>query len=83
MSCGLPVVATDVGDTRHIVSPDNGGWIVPGGEPFFSALAQMAGDVSLRRAIGPANRNWAAERYSLTRMLQAYETLYRRAIETG
>jgi glycosyltransferase involved in cell wall biosynthesis len=81
MASGLPVVATDVGDTRFMVSQENAPFIVPPGEAFVRALARMASDAELRRRLGSANRCSAVERFSLQGMLRNYDTLYTQAIQ--
>jgi glycosyltransferase involved in cell wall biosynthesis len=42
------------------------------------ALQELAESPPLRRQLGEAARRRAAERYSMTAMLDAYEALYRR-----
>lgn len=76
MASGLPVVAAAipgldevVGDAALLVPPDDV-------DALAEALARLAGDAALRarlRAAGPAR----AARFSLDRMVQGYEALYR------
>jgi glycosyltransferase involved in cell wall biosynthesis len=81
MACGLPLVTTDVGDTRKMVSSENAPLIVPAGQPYVDALASLAADTALRRRIGGANRT-AVHRFSLEHMLQTYDSLYRDALDS-
>jgi glycosyltransferase involved in cell wall biosynthesis len=78
MASGLPAVCTDVGDTRHVIGTNQFPAIVRTGsvEDYASALTTLAGDRSQRCALGVSNRTRAVERFSLTKMLDAYEALY-------
>lgn len=77
MAAGLPIIATDVGDTRVLVP--NGNWIVPPRSPralagAWSVMADV--DSAALRVLGDANRNWVRERYQIDRMVRAYEDLF-------
>lgn len=82
MAAGLPVVSTDVGDVKSMVSDLNRSFIVPPAE-YPAALERMASDADLRRAIGEANRRRAGERFDLRWMLARYEMLYEEALRRG
>ncbi len=82
MACGLPILSTDVGDVREMVSPANREWIVPA-EKFASALQAMAADPGLRRRLGEENRRHCVERYSHSAMCESYAALYDAAICSG
>jgi glycosyltransferase involved in cell wall biosynthesis len=78
MAAGLPVVATDVGDVRSMVSEENRGLIVPA--PDEDALADRIGgllaDPVRRRAIGAANARKAAACFDEAAMIAAYAEIY-------
>jgi L-malate glycosyltransferase len=78
MAAGLPIIATDVGDVRAMVSAANTPYIVPASnEPgFASALGQLLSDADLRASLGMANAAKAAEVYREQAMIGAYATLY-------
>jgi glycosyltransferase involved in cell wall biosynthesis len=78
MAACLPVVATRVGGTPEIVSPETG-VLVPAGDAdaLASALVAMAADAAGRRARGIAGRRAAEQRFSLDRMINQYLTVYR------
>lgn len=82
MAAGLPVVATDVGDTLGMVSPDNRPFIVkPADEEGFTAsLEDLMADSTLRNVIGEANRKRALRCFDEAVMIQLYAKLYGRAI---
>lgn len=78
MASGVPVVATDVGDTREIT----GGlaFLVPPGEvsPLAVALEQMAtASEEERRARGRAGRMRIEQHYSLEDVVERYAAAYR------
>jgi sugar transferase (PEP-CTERM/EpsH1 system associated) len=78
MSAGSPVVATDVGGNREIVSPPECGLIVPPHDP--KALADgyltLLRDPVRRTQLGEAGRARAAAQFSLREMVQRYGEIY-------
>jgi glycosyltransferase involved in cell wall biosynthesis len=81
MAAGLPVVSPDVGDVAAMVSTENGPYVAADEAGFRAALAELAADAALRRAVGEANRHVAAARFDESTMVAAYENLYGRALE--
>jgi glycosyltransferase involved in cell wall biosynthesis len=79
MSCGIPCVATDVGDSALMVGPT--GIIVPSRDvdALAAALYRMAtmGDTE-RRALGESARSRINNEYPLGTVIERYEDLYRR-----
>lgn len=78
MACGVPCVATDVGDSALIIG--NTGIIVPPKNP--QALADgwkkiLMMDVEERRNLGRAARQRIEENFSLDSVVARYENLYR------
>jgi glycosyltransferase involved in cell wall biosynthesis len=77
MAAGLPVIATDVGDTHRLLTKGN--WLVPprSTEALANAWMALASlDPVARRAIGEANQRWIEAHYRLDDMVQKYESLY-------
>jgi glycosyltransferase involved in cell wall biosynthesis len=78
LCAGLPVAATEAGDTRALVGP--AGRVVPVGQPY--ALAEALEELLQlpaheRQALGRLGRQRMREGYSLEAMAQAYLGLYR------
>lgn len=73
---GLPVVATDVGGLRDLVTPTDG-LLVPEGDAatLAGALADLADDPTRRRMLGAAGRARAEAAFSLEAMTAGYLTL--------
>jgi glycosyltransferase involved in cell wall biosynthesis len=84
MASGLPVVGTDVGDTKSVVDVLNRPCIVPpnGDDSFADALQTMLADDQLRTRLSTANRRRALEEYSFDRMLRDYVALYEEHLAT-
>jgi glycosyltransferase involved in cell wall biosynthesis len=77
MAARLPVVATDVGDIRHMVADTN--------QPFVTVLEEAAlahamrtllDDADLRRQLGRANRAKAEREFDQETMFQTYARLF-------
>ncbi|MEO6596890.1 MAG: glycosyltransferase, partial [Planctomycetota bacterium] len=84
MACGLPVVATDVGDVRAILPAEAGTCIVPPGDPaaLAAALQRVLGDASLAARLGAANRQRVEERYEAVRCLDRFVRVYEGALRS-
>ncbi len=83
MSCELPCVATDVGDSALLIG--DCGRLVPPRDP--NAVAQTWMDLIAlgetgRRQLGAAARARIEERYSLPRIVAAYEALYTELVQS-
>ena len=83
MSCGLPVVTTDVGAASELVGEGTTGFVVP---PLdHAALAAMLEplllDPELRRRLGEAGRRRAVERYTTEHSADAHALALDRAVE--
>ena len=80
MAAGLPIVATAVGGLPGVVDEGVTGLLVPVDEQALgAALARLAQDRELARAMGQKAREVALARYSYDRMVDAYLELYARA----
>lgn len=79
MATGLPVIATAVGGNPEIIEEDRSGTLFRPGdaESLATHLEQLAGGEQFRRERGMAARRRAEERFSLKRMLEDYNQLYR------
>lgn len=81
MAAGLAVVATDVGDVRQMLAPENAGCVVaPDPAALAAAMARLIADPLARAAIGAANRARAARDFDQERMFAAYGALFDAAI---
>ncbi|MES3034540.1 MAG: glycosyltransferase [Gemmatimonadota bacterium] len=77
MAGGLPVVATAVGSTPEVVTPEVG-LLVPPGQPdlLAAALQSLHADASRRERMGAAAAERVRERYSVEATADAYLQLY-------
>jgi glycosyltransferase involved in cell wall biosynthesis len=77
MSCGVPAVATDIGDSRWILG--EAGTVVPPRDPraLGEALAAMLSlPAEARDRLGAAARNRIMQSFSLAAAARAYDELY-------
>jgi glycosyltransferase involved in cell wall biosynthesis len=77
MAAGLPVVATGVGGTPEVVTPDSGR-LVPARDPsaLAAALCELADAPSLGRELGRTARARVESRFTLDRMVREYRDVY-------
>ena len=82
MATGLPVVSTAVGGIPSVVVEGVTGYLVPVGAPaaLAEALGRLQRDTALGPRLGTAGRIRALQRYSLERMVDDYEAIYRRLL---
>jgi glycosyltransferase involved in cell wall biosynthesis len=79
-AAGLPIVSTDVGDVKEMVSPENRHFVVQQ-NALASSLTTLLGDADLRNVLGASNREHCRRHYELHRMLHTYEALYLKLCE--
>ncbi|MFK7740908.1 MAG: glycosyltransferase family 4 protein [Planctomycetota bacterium] len=79
MACGLPVVATDVGDVRRVLPSEPDPMVVPreDADALAAGVLRVLEDPELRRQLGQANRQTVEERYEATACLERFAQLYR------
>lgn len=76
----LPIVATDVGGNREVVRDGETGFLVPPKAPVALAdamLRLMSLPEEERRRMGEAGRRYIEANYSLDRVVEMWEELYR------
>jgi glycosyltransferase involved in cell wall biosynthesis len=79
LASGTPVVATRVGGVPDVVRDQVDGFLVEPGDTDAAAdrLAELAGDPELRQRLGSSGREYARERYSVDRLVDDVDRLYR------
>jgi glycosyltransferase involved in cell wall biosynthesis len=81
MSCGVPVVSTDVGDARDIVG--EGGRIVEASPAAFAAACVELLDEPVRLRLGETARKHIQDRYALDVMVQRLQQSYREILDSA
>ena len=78
MAAGLPVVGTDVGDVKHMVSDKNNKYIIPAKdeEAYTMAMKNLINDRLSRETLGSANLEHVKVHYDRTDMYQKYAALW-------
>jgi glycosyltransferase involved in cell wall biosynthesis len=79
LASGTPVVANRVGGVPDVVRVGVDGYLVDAGdvEGAAESLATLAGDPELRAKLGGAGRARVVERYSVSRLVDDVDRLYR------
>jgi glycosyltransferase involved in cell wall biosynthesis len=83
LASGCPVVATRVGGVPDVVQDGVDGFLVEPAdlEALADRLARLAGDLELRAQMGAAGRERVLPRYSVERLIDDVDDLYRRLLE--
>ena len=79
-ACGLPIVTTDVGGNSEVVLHDKSGYVVPPRNPeaLAAAMVKVMNLPELeRKAMGQAGRSYIEANYSLERVVDQWESLYK------
>jgi glycosyltransferase involved in cell wall biosynthesis len=82
MAAGVPVIATASEGAREIIDDQQTGWLVPIGdiEALAEAISGLLADSELRERLGAEAQRRVRERFSLQRMLDATEEVYREVL---
>ena len=81
MSAGIPVVASDVGGLREVITHRQNGLLVANHDALFeAAIAELQADRDFARRIGTAARHTVMERFTVERMVQQTVDVYRRVL---
>lgn len=83
LAAGRPVVATRVGGVPDVVRDGVDGFLVEAGavDELAERLERLAGDPGLRERMGAAGRQRVLERYSVARLIDDVDRLYRSLLE--
>jgi glycosyltransferase involved in cell wall biosynthesis len=83
-AAGLPIVTTNVGGTGEVVADGSSGFLAPARDPAALAAAMtrlMALPEADRRAMGEQGRERVMSRFSLVRVVERWEALYREVLD--
>ena len=78
MACGLPVIASDVMGINNMIEDENTGILVPSKDAtaLARAMGSLMADEPKRTALSLAARQYAENKFSNKRMLDAYRQLF-------
>lgn len=85
MAAGLPIVSTLVGGTSELVCDGRTGFLHSSGayDPIATSIVDLYRQPDLRSAMGGAGRERVATHFSVAKMAEQYEDLYRRILRTS
>jgi len=81
MSAGIPVVASDVGGLREIITHGENGFLAGTDLEMEAAVRRLEEDRELARRIGEAARQTVMERFTVDRMVHRTLEVYRMVVE--
>jgi len=83
MAAGKPVIVTNVGGNPEVVVDGETGLLVPSRDPqkMADAIMRILSDPSLARRMGEAGRKRVEEKFSLEKMVNEYEKVYRNILK--
>jgi glycosyltransferase involved in cell wall biosynthesis len=81
-AAGRPAIATDVGGTSDVVTPETG-ILAPADDDgsLAGAIKRLADDPELRQSMGERARGHVLSRYSVDRLIDDIDALYRELLE--
>ncbi|MFW9830990.1 MAG: N-acetyl-alpha-D-glucosaminyl L-malate synthase BshA [Candidatus Thorarchaeota archaeon] len=84
MSCGLPVVATEVGGIPEIITDSENGLLVPLGDidAMADKLFVVLTDSMLANRLGKQARQAILERHTVDKVVPQYEAIYERVLSS-
>ena len=85
MGTERPVIATDVGDVKRMVSPENRPYIVAKTDEqgFKERLESFLVDREKRLLLGEKNQTYAREYYGIDKMVAAYKALFNDTLQSA
>jgi glycosyltransferase involved in cell wall biosynthesis len=85
LACGKPVIASRLGGiSETFIAGEHGLLVEPRDvEGLAQAMRQLAADPALRQAMGAAGRDWVETHFSLPRLGEDTEHLYRECLAQG
>lgn len=78
MIAGIPVIATDAGGVKEIITNNITGVLIPKNsrQSLFEATLKIRNDVEFSKSLISKAKDFAKSFYSIDRMIEAYESLY-------
>ncbi len=83
MSCGIPVITTAIGATRHLLTPDEGILVEPENRnALVDAMRTLAEDKSMRKRMGARCREKVLRKYSWNKQITLIENVYQHVVSS-
>ncbi|MGA1790699.1 MAG: glycosyltransferase family 4 protein, partial [bacterium] len=84
MSCGLPVITTNVPGINNIVEHGETGWLCnTDANSLQDAILKVLSDLDLQKRLGKNARQYVLKHYSLDRAVKAELAIYQDILEKG
>lgn len=85
MSCGLPVLATEIGGLAEVITQGVDGWLCKVGDVdcMSKRAMQLLTDETMLKGFGAAARQKAVTRFGPEKIVPMYERVYERAVGRG
>ena len=77
MSCGLPVIATDINGINNVITHEKTGFLCKiASESIKSAILELVGDRELRESLGKNAREFIEKKYDLNKLIASEIKIY-------
>jgi glycosyltransferase involved in cell wall biosynthesis len=80
MGCGLPVIASNVGENKYIVN-DSNGFLIKEENGWLSSIEKLVEDSKLRNVLGESGRKLVENKYSTENNSKKYIEFIKRVYE--
>lgn len=81
-ACGIPIVATDVGDSGKLVEDGRNGFMVQSEDDHSleEAIKRLTYDTGMRQRFGARSRAIAEEKFDIMKMVNRYQDVYLQSV---
>lgn len=84
MSCGLPVIGTDVSGINEIINHGQNGWLCkPNADSIREAIQDVLADTALQERLGKNACRYVTDNFSLERIVEMELDIYRNTLRKG
>jgi len=77
MAMGIPVVASDVGENKHVVYHGRNGFLASSSKDWIESLEVLVEDELLRKSMGASARDYVVNNYDVSHIAEMYASAFK------